>query len=117
MVKFATKIPLSDMIDLKQTKKILRQSQKERLPKSILARSKQGFGVPIRAWLKGPARPMLEDLTSSSIIDKRGLFDSSSVSRLKDKFMVGKVDAAMTLFPLMALELWCRALDSAPTAN
>ena len=117
LVKFATKIPLSDMIDLKQTKKILRQSQKERLPKSILARSKQGFGVPIRAWLKGPARPMLEDLTSSSIIDKRGLFDSSSVSRLKDKFMVGKVDAAMTLFPLMALELWCRALDSAPTAN
>ena len=117
LVKFATKISLSDMIDLKQTKKILRQSQKERLPKSILARSKQGFGVPIRAWLKGPARPMLEDLTSSSIIDKRGLFDSNSVSRLKDKFMVGKVDAAMTLFPLMALELWCRALDSAPTAN
>ena len=117
LVEFATKISLSDMIDLRQTKKILRKSQKGRLPESILARSKQGFGVPIRAWLKGPARPLLEDLTSSNVIDKRGLFNSISVGRLKDQFLAGKVDAAMTLFPLIALELWCRALDSAPTVN
>jgi hypothetical protein len=26
-------------------------------------------------------------------------------------------DAAMTLFPLMAIELWCRALDAAPAVG
>ena len=47
----------------------------------------------------------------------RGLFNTISVGRLKDQFLAVKVDAALTLFPLIALELWCRALDSAPTVN
>jgi asparagine synthase (glutamine-hydrolysing) len=117
LVEFAAKLPLGRKIDLRRTKKILRQSQAGRLPPDVLRRPKQGFGVPVRAWLRGPARGMLEELTSNPVIEARGLFHAPAVARLRQDFLSQRVDAAMTLFPLMAVELWCRALDKAEPAS
>ena len=117
LVAFAMDLPLADKIDLWRTKKILRASQEPRLPQSILNRPKQGFGVPMRGWLQGPARSLMEDLTSDSVIESRGLFDALAVARLREAFLASQVDAALTLFPIMAMEVWCRALDAAPTVG
>lgn len=117
MVDFAAQLPIGDRIDPWTTKKILRDSQRFRLPKSVLHRSKQGFGVPVRSWLSGPARPMLEELTAPSVIDQRGLFDATAVTRIKEGFIDGRIDAATNLLSIIGIELWCRALDAAPTAG
>jgi len=117
LVAFAMDQPLEAKIDFRQTKKILRQSQADRLPAGILKRPKQGFGVPMRGWLQGPARHLMEDLTTESMVSERDLFDARRVSRLRRDFLAGRVDGAMTLFSIMALELWCRALESAPTVQ
>jgi asparagine synthase (glutamine-hydrolysing) len=117
MVNFASGLRLSDRIDLRRTKKILRASQAARLPETVLRRPKQGFGVPLRGWLQGPARPLLEELTARPVVEARGLFDAAAVARLCGDFFAHRADAALTLFPLMAIELWCRALDAAPTAE
>ena len=116
LVEFGMAVPLRQKISLRRTKKILRDSQSERLPRAVLTRPKQGFGVPVRAWLQGPARPLLEDVTADSVIRNRGLFDPAAVAGLKRDFFAKRVDAAFTLFPLMAIELWCRALDTAPAS-
>ena len=89
LVDYAAGLPIGDRIDPWTTKKILRDSQRLRLPASVLDRSKQGFGVPIRSWLAGPARDLLEELTAPSVIGARGLFDSARVSRVKDGFQGG----------------------------
>ncbi len=117
LIDFARGLPLQQLIDSRQTKKILRASQEGRVPDGVLTRSKQGFGVPVRSWLKGPARPLMEELTAAAAIEERGLFDANAVTNLREDFLAGRIDAAMTLFPLMAIEAWCRALDSAPTAD
>jgi len=114
LVVFAAKLPLDRLIDMQTTKKILRESQTGRIPEGVLRRPKQGFGVPVRGWLKGPARPLMEELTAFDVIENRGFFDAAAVARLRERFLAGTVDAAMTLFPMMAIELWCRALDTAP---
>ena len=117
LVAYAMQLPLSAKISLRETKRILRASQRDRLPAEILTRSKQGFGVPVRSWLQGPARDMMEDLTSTSTISSRGLFDTDAVTKLKEDFFAQRIDAAFTLFPMMAMELWCRSLDNAETAG
>jgi len=117
LVSFAQRLPLADRISLGATKRILRASQKGRLPDSVLRRPKQGFGVPMRAWLAGPARPLLEELTSEHVLAARGLFVPSEAAALRTAFLAGTVDAAFTLFPMMAIELWCRALDEFPAAR
>ncbi len=116
LVEFAAALPLHAKISLRNTKRILRESQKSRLPESVLTRPKQGFGVPMRAWLHGPARAMMEDLTAEPVVAARGLFDAPAVARVKRDFLAGRNDAAMTLFAMMAIELWCRALTVQPTA-
>jgi asparagine synthase (glutamine-hydrolysing) len=116
IVEFAAAVPLDEKIDLRHTKKILRRSQAARLPAEILARPKQGFGVPARAWLHGAARPLLEELTGEAAVQARGLFDAGAVASLRRNVLAGRIDAAWTFFPLMAIELWCRALDAAPVA-
>ena len=117
LIAFARGLPLNQLIDSRQTKKILRASQQGRVPGGVLTRSKQGFGVPVRSWLKGPARPLMEELTASPAIEERGLFDAQSVTALREDFLAERIDATMTLFPLMAIEAWCRALDEAPMAD
>lgn len=115
LVAYAMDLPIGDRINPWTTKKILRESQRFRLPESVLKRPKQGFGVPVRAWLSGPARPLLEELTAPPVIDARGLFDAAQVTRVKDGFLAGRIDAATNLLSIVGIELWCRALDAAPT--
>ncbi|NNL57546.1 MAG: asparagine synthase (glutamine-hydrolyzing) [Pseudomonadales bacterium] len=117
LVDFAMRCSLYQKIDFRQTKKILRQSQKRRVPDAVLTRPKQGFGAPVRDWLKGPARAMMEELTSAQVIEARGLFDAGAVAALKSDFLAGRIDAAFSLFPLMTVELWCRTLDTAPVSR
>ena len=111
LVEFAAALPLHHKIGFGETKRVLRRSQKDRLPRDILNRPKQGFGVPVRGWLMNEARDMLEDLTSTSVLTARGLFDAGAVDRLKQRFFAHKVDAAQTLFAIMAMEIWCRGLS------
>ena len=80
LVASLMQLPLSAKISLRETKRILRASQRDRLPAQILTRAKQGFGVPVRSWLQGPARDLMEDLTSPATLYARGLFDSDAVA-------------------------------------
>jgi len=116
LVSYAMQLPLSAKISLRETKRILRASQRDRLPAEILTRPKQGFGVPVRAWLQGPAREMMAELTSKNTVAARGLFDTDAVAALRDDFLSQRIDAAYTLLPIMAMELWCRTLDAAKLA-
>lgn len=54
LTEHAFRLPGGHKVDLKDTKKILRRMAGRYLPDDITARPKQGFGVPINAWLQDP---------------------------------------------------------------
>ncbi|MBY0549951.1 MAG: asparagine synthase (glutamine-hydrolyzing) [Candidatus Obscuribacterales bacterium] len=114
LVEFAMHLPTSCKIDIRQTKKILRQSQSDRLPASVLTRPKQGFGLPLRHWLAHEGRELLLDLTDATTVQNRGLFDPSCVLSLRSEFQSGTGDVAATLLSIMAVESWCRELSARP---
>lgn len=117
LVNFSARLPIGKKINNRETKRVLRHSQRDRLPPEILTRSKQGFGVPIRNWLTQTAKPLLEDLTCRDVINARGVFDFQAVDGLKSRFYAQEIDCAQTLFSAMAIELWCRKLDAHPVIN
>jgi asparagine synthase (glutamine-hydrolysing) len=114
LVEFGMKIPIHQKMNYRWTKKIFRDSQVGRLPKEVLFRPKQGFGVPLRAWLAGPAQSLLNEATSKKTLTERGIFDHRAVSQLRQDFLGNRVDAAFTLFSVLCIELWCQALDAIP---
>ncbi len=90
------------------TKTVLKRAFRGLLPKSILEREKQGFAVPVAAWLRGPLKEMMQDLVLSPRAKQRGLFKAEGVQRLVDEHLAGEVDHHDRLWLLMVFELWAR---------
>lgn len=78
------------------------------LPKEVIYRPKTGLRAPLRLWLHGELRPMIEELLSAKALEKRCIFDVSAVLQLLRQERDGKVDAAYTIFVILCIELWCQ---------
>ena len=85
---------------------ILKQAMKGTLPDRILLRSKEGFSIPMKNWLKHELQPLMRELLSRDRITQRGLFDAGVVADLIDEHTSGRENHAHTLFPLMVFERW-----------
>jgi len=108
LLDLAARLPSRLKIKGLKRKYILKKAVESILPKEIIYRKKAGFGAPIRSWLRGALRPMIDDLLSEETITKRGLFTPSAVRSLIADFDSGKEDLSLHLFQLLTLELWHR---------
>lgn len=108
LVALAARIPDSYRQRGSEGKWILKKAMEGTLPDQVIYRPKTGFGVPLRAWLRGPLRPMLHDLLGSASLVRRGVFEPRAVAGLLVDFDSGHADNAYSLLSLMCIELWCR---------
>jgi asparagine synthase (glutamine-hydrolysing) len=105
MVERAMQIPGERKVHHGTSKWILRRTFESSLPPEILARSKQGFSIPMKQWLARELHPMMRELLSRERIADRGLFEGSVVERLMSEHVAGRHNHAHRLWCLMALEL------------
>lgn len=87
-------------------KRLLRRALSDRLPPEIAARGKQGFGVPMGAWFRGPLAPVLRELLAESRLRAAGLLDPAAVGRLVAEHRSGVRDHARILWALLVFESW-----------
>jgi asparagine synthase (glutamine-hydrolysing) len=106
LVQFALNLPDKMKINNGVTKRILREAMKEILPKRVLRKSKQGFSIPIKNWLRGPLKPLMTDLLSNSTLKRGGFFQTNGVSRMIKDHLNNKADHSHRLWALMVFELW-----------
>ncbi len=108
LVDFAASLP----VDFKQRgavgKWIFKKAMESYLPHDVIYRPKTGFGVPLRKWLKGILKPLVDDVLSSNNLLSRGVFEPTAVKRMLDADRAGCVDASYTIFAIICIELWCR---------
>ncbi|MGX6450221.1 asparagine synthase-related protein, partial [Patulibacter sp. S7RM1-6] len=101
---------------LRRDKLLLRRVARERLPAAIVARPKQGFALPLAAWLRGALRPLATEVLLDPGTAARGIVRPAAVEALLRRHAAGE-DHAMVLWALLCLELWFRTcVDAAPTA-
>ncbi len=89
-----------------QGKWLLRQVLKRHVPKNLFERPKQGFGVPVGAWLRGPLRDWAEDLLSEKNLDSRGLFDSAKIRSVWAEHLDGRGNNAQKLWGVLMFQTW-----------
>jgi asparagine synthase (glutamine-hydrolysing) len=89
-------------------KYLLKVIGKKLLPESILTRPKQGFSLPIAAWLRGEVRPLMEDCVLSDRSLARGYFQRKPLERLVKEHLERRRDNSRELWALTWLELWHR---------
>ena len=76
------------------------------LPKSILQRSKKGFGIPIAEWLKGRLNPLMHDLLAPDRLKDQGLFDEKFVQKLIKEHEKNIASHHKQLWTLLVFQLW-----------
>lgn len=96
-------------------KQIFVEAIGDRLPPDLLKRPKQGFGLPLPAWFRGPLREMLTDhLTSRRFID-RGIVSPGFLQQFLNEHQTGRRDNSHYLWMLLVCELWFRAFEDCDT--
>jgi asparagine synthase (glutamine-hydrolysing) len=89
-------------------KYILKKVAEGLLPRDVVWRKKAGFGAPMRAWLRGPLRPLVDELLSEEVVRARGLFRPEEVRRVIEANLSGREDFNLQVLQLLTLEMWQR---------
>lgn len=85
---------------------ILKKAVAPLLPHSVTNRKKQGFVIPVAAWLKGKLNPLARDLLAPERIKNQGLFNPVFVNKLLTEHETGKSNHSKTLWTLLVFQLW-----------
>lgn len=108
LAEFAARLPVDLKLRDGKGKYLLRKVAARLLPPDVLAKKKQGFGVPLAQWFRGPLSGMLHDIVASRSFTERGLFDAGAVRKLQMEHMSGRVDRSEALWLILNFELWAR---------
>ena len=108
LIELVVAMPPEMKIKGGETKYILKKAMVGIVPKEILYREKQGFGVPIREWINQQLRSRINDDLNDRKTLERGYFDASYIKRLLDEHSKGRRDHSHALWTLWMLELWHR---------
>jgi asparagine synthase (glutamine-hydrolysing) len=108
LVEFAARLPWQAKLGLFSTKRVLKEALRGLVPQVILDRPKKGFGIPVARWIRGPLRPLFEDLFSPASLATSGLCDPQVARAWLDRHLRGEADHRKPLWTLAMLLLWQR---------
>ncbi|PYS90707.1 MAG: asparagine synthase (glutamine-hydrolyzing) [Acidobacteria bacterium] len=108
LVELAARMPPRFKLRGLKRKYILKRAAEQLLPREVVWRKKAGFGAPVRSWLRGALRPLVDELLSEENVRRRGLFRSEEVRRIINANLSGREDYNLQVFQLLTLELWQR---------
>ena len=87
-------------------KHVLRNIAYSRVPRALLERPKQGFGVPLAEWLRTDLRPLLTDVVTPARMASVGVQMAGAVQRTLREHLAGKRDHSARLWALLMLGMW-----------
>jgi len=108
IVDFAASLPERFKLRGSQSKYVLRRLMKDKLPRTVLQRSKIGFDIPIHEWLRGVLRPLLLDTLSQEAVSATGLFHWPVVKQQISAHLERRANLGYHLWGLMVLLIWMK---------
>ncbi|HWJ42945.1 MAG TPA: asparagine synthase (glutamine-hydrolyzing) [Solirubrobacterales bacterium] len=106
VAEFAFSLPTKMKVRGFEKKRLLRRALAPLLPREIVQGRKQGFSIPIAAWLRGPLEPFAREVLAPGAVGRQGLLDPAAVTPILDRHVSGREDLSRQIWGLMALTLW-----------
>jgi asparagine synthase (glutamine-hydrolysing) len=106
IVEFAWGVPLHQKLRGTESKWLLRQVLYRHVPRALIERPKQGFGVPLAHWLRGPLRAWAEDLLQESRLRAEGFLEVDAVRTRWHEHLSGQRNWQYSLWNVLMFQAW-----------
>jgi asparagine synthase (glutamine-hydrolysing) len=106
VVEFAFQIPGHLKLKGMTTKWIFKKTMERLLPPQNIYRSKEGFSIPIKHWLRNELKELMLHYLSESRIQDAGLFNFAPIKHMIDTHTDGKENYSHQLWALLVFEIW-----------
>jgi asparagine synthase (glutamine-hydrolysing) len=117
LVEFAAKLPENLKIRGGKLKFVLRELMKDRLPKGVTRRKKEGFDIPTHDWLRTILKPLLLDTLNERSVRESGIFSWPAIDRAIRAHMERRANLGYHLWGLLVLFLWMKHWGIEPSTR
>jgi asparagine synthase (glutamine-hydrolysing) len=97
-------------------KRLLRRAVEPLLPKEVVRGRKQGFSIPVAAWLRGDLEPFARDVLSKETVERQGCLSPEAVTQVLDEHVSGREDLSRQIWGLLSFTLWFDRYAREPAA-
>ena len=105
LVEYALTLPSHMMVQGTNGKRLLKMLGEQYVPHDILYRKKQGFNVPLAAWLRTGLPPILAD--GLSYLQSSNIFDSKVIAQIVERHQNDShINLSNEIFTLALFGLW-----------
>lgn len=106
VVELAFRLPLAMRLGQDRGKLVLWRLLERHVPRQLFERPKQGFGVPVGPWLRGPLRDWAEALLDERRLRADGLLDAGKVRTLWGEHLSRRRDHPQLLWNVLMFRAW-----------
>ncbi len=113
VIAFAARVPRSEKVTLRETKKMLKRAFRGRLPGYLYTEPKRGWFSPAGVWLREKRFGDLasEILSPSYYPETAGLFNFEEVRRMFEAHHSSKEYHLTMLWAILAFQVWAKKFD------
>ena len=106
IIEFVSQLPSKLKYNNGEKKWLLKKITHKYLPKELMDRPKQGFGVPLTEWFRDELKDYFMIYLDEKRIEKEGLFNSKEIIKLRDSYLSGNKENVQKLWFLLMFEMW-----------
>ncbi len=111
MVEWSARVPDQFKVRGRSGKVLLKKAFDSYLPENVKKHRKQGFGIPVGAWFRGPLYDWAKELLVANGNSLSHWFDRNAMNTMLEEHRAGRVDHGKRIYALTMLALWSKGLS------
>lgn len=108
VVEWAARVPDRFKVRGRSGKYLLKKAFAKELPKAVKGRGKQGFGIPVPAWFRGPLYNWSKQMLLADGSPLHQWFDRAALAAIIEEHRDARADHGKRLYALAMLAVWAR---------
>ena len=108
LAEFAFSLPYEMRQGALGSKHLLKKVLYRYVPQRLVDRPKRGFAVPVKQWLAGDLKSVVDEQLETNYVTRQGLFDPTMVRDYVRRLHAGDVNVRQRVWLLVAFQMWHR---------
>jgi asparagine synthase (glutamine-hydrolysing) len=117
LVEFCLTLPEAATRGSGEPKRLMKRLLARYVPRELTDRPKQGFGVPMAEWLRGPLQGWATDLLSQQRLSADGYLEVRPVLDKLEQHLKGEADWSAHLWNVLMFQSWLDARRQGASAQ